>query len=253
MINLNGKSALVTGASQGIGLATAELLAKRGANVVLVARNKNALEKHSAELIRKGYSVDAMACDVSGYESVQNAVQHCTKKFGGLDIVVNNAGLIVQLAHIADSDPELWNAAIDVNLKGVYYGMRAAIPIMLEQGHGTIINMSSGAANSVLEGWSHYCSSKVAAQRLTEIGHKEVGDKGINIIGLSPGTVATNMMKKIKESGINPVSQLEWSSHIPPESAAKAVLFLCGPEGKEFSGKDFSIKTQEGRDRVGLK
>lgn len=252
MIDLNGKTALITGASKGIGLATAEILAKHGANVVLVARSKNAIEQHAAKLNESGYTADALVCDVTDYAKVSYAVQHCVEKFDGLDILINNAGSIDPIAFIADSNPEIWSATIDVNIKGVYYGMRAAIPIMKTQGQGTIINMSSGAANSALEGWSHYCSSKAAAQRLTEIAHKEEGDHGINIIGLSPGTVATDMMKKIKESGINPVSQLEWSSHISPEWVAKAVLFLCGPEGHEFSGTDFSIKTQEGRDRVGL-
>lgn len=253
MIDLTGKTALITGASQGIGLATAQLLAEHGANVVLSSRNKQTLENHTSNIVKKGHSAEFIVCDVAHYESVNNAVNHCLKKFGSLDILVNNAGSIDPISQLSESDPKQWSSAIDVNVKGVYYGMRSAIPIMQEQGKGTIINMSSGAANSVLEGWSHYCSSKVAAQRLTEIAHKEVEGSGINIIGLSPGTVATNMMKKIKESGINPVSQLNWSSHVSPEWAAKAVLFLCGPEGKEFSGTDFSIKTQEGRDRVGLK
>lgn len=253
MINLNKKTALITGASQGIGLATAEILAKNGANVVLSARRKNLIEKHANILIKKGYSADAIVCDVTDYTNVNDATKYCVNSFGSLDILINNAGSIDPISFLSESDPQKWGNAIDVNVKGVYYGMRTAIPIMQKQGGGTIINMSSGAANSVLEGWSHYCSSKVASQRLTEIAHKEVGNDCINIIGLSPGTVATEMMKKIKESGINPVSQLDWSSHISTEWAAKAVLFLCGPEGKEFAGSDFSIKTEEGRDRVGLK
>ena len=114
------------------------------------------------------------------------------------------------------------------------------------------MNISSGAANSALEGWSHYCTTKAAAKKLTECAHKEVGDRGIRVVGLSPGTVATDMMAAIKTSGINPVSQLSWSSHIPPEWAAEAIAYLCGPGGAEFAGTDFSIKTEEGRKLVGL-
>jgi NAD(P)-dependent dehydrogenase (short-subunit alcohol dehydrogenase family) len=114
------------------------------------------------------------------------------------------------------------------------------------------IELRSGAANSALEGWSHYCSTKAASKKLTECAHKEMFDKGIRVIGLSPGTVATDMMAQIKESGVNPVSQLDWSTHIPPEWVAIAVAYLCTPESDQFLGTDFSIKTEEGRQRVGL-
>ena len=130
--------------------------------------------------------------------------------------------------------------------------MRATIPYMVSAGGGVVINMSSGAANSALPGWSHYCSTKAAVKKLTEVAHRELHDKNIHVIGLSPGTVATDMMLKIRDSKINAVSDLDWSNHIPAEWAAKAVAFLCGPEGTEFAGTDFSIKTEEGRERVGL-
>ena len=112
--------------------------------------------------------------------------------------------------------------------------------------------MSSGAANSILEGWSHYCSSKSAVKKLTEVAHKELHNDNIHIIGLSPGSVATNMMEKIRDAKINAVSHLDWSQHIPAQWAAKAVLFLCTPKGVEFAGTDFSIKTDEGRRLIGL-
>ena len=123
---------------------------------------------------------------------------------------------------------------------------------MVKAGGGVIVNLSTGAVHSALPGWSHYASSKSAAKKLTEVAHVELHDKNIRVVGLSPGTVATNMMEKIRDSQINPVSQLDWSVHIPPEWPAEAVAFLCGPEGEEFAGTDFSIKTEEGRKRVGL-
>jgi len=112
--------------------------------------------------------------------------------------------------------------------------------------------MSSGEANSALVGWSHYCSGKAAAKKLTEIAHRELSDRNIRIIGLSPGTVATNMMKKIRDANINPVSHLDWDAHIPSERVGEGLAFLCGKEGHEFSGTDFSLKTLEGCNRVGL-
>ncbi len=249
---LNGKTALVTGASQGIGLAIAQKLAEHGVSVSLAARSFEKLEQHADSINAGGGVAMATRCDVASYESVEKSVNDTVATFGQLDILVNNAGVIDPIARLADSNPADWARSIDINLKGVYFAMRAAIPVMKAQGNGVIVNMSSGAANSALEGWSHYCAAKAAAQKLTECAHKELADSGITVVGLSPGTVATSMMKRIRESGINPVSQKDWSTHIPPEWAAQAVVYLCGSAGKEFAGTDFSIKTREGRRLVGL-
>ncbi|WP_321365947.1 SDR family oxidoreductase [uncultured Desulfuromusa sp.] len=249
---LKTKTVLVTGASKGIGEAIARHCATKGANVVLAARDKTALDRIVSEIQALGGHALAVQCDVSDYREVNNAVTQAIKKYNGLDILVNNAGLIDPIARLADSDPETWDFAIDVNVKGVYHGLRAAIPEMLKTGHGTIINISSGAATGVLEGWSHYCSSKAAALSLTRCADKEYGGQGIRVIGLSPGTVATDMQKSIRSSGINPVSRLDWDAHIPPEWVAKAVEYLCGKAGDEFLGKDFSLRDNEARKQMGL-
>lgn len=252
MSDLSGNTALVTGASRGIGLATAKELAACGASVVLAARSQDAINRAASEINDQAGRALAFHCDVASFGSVKAVVDQTLNAFGTLDILVNNAGVIDPIARLAVSDVEEWARAIDVNVKGVYHGLRAAMPVMQAQGSGVIVNISSGAANSALEGWSHYCSSKAAVKKLTECAHKEVACHGIRVVGLSPGTVATDMMAQIKASGINPVSQLDWSSHIPPEWAAKAVTFLCGPSGDEYAGTDFSIKTEEGRKAVGL-
>ena len=153
---------------------------------------------------------------------------------------------------MAEVDPGAWGQAIDINLKGVMHGMRAALPVMLAQGGGTILTISSGAATSPIEGWSAYCSSKAGALMLTGMVHKEYGDKGIRALGLSPGTVATQMQREIKASGINPVSQLDWSDHIPPEWPAEALLWMCGPQADEFLGGDILLRDPEIRARIGL-
>ncbi len=252
MENLKGKTAVVTGASRGIGEATARHLARLGSNVVLAARSKTAIQSIVGDIQKDGGSAIAVACDVSDHEAVSDLMRHAQTTFGGVDVLVNNAGLIDPIAHIADSDPEAWSAVVDVNIKGVYHGLRYAIPIMREQGSGTIINLSSGAANSHLEGWAHYCATKAAVLRLTGVAHKEYAQDGIRILGLSPGTVATDMQVAIKASGINPVSQLDPSIHIPAEWVAMAIAWLCTPEADAHLGTDFSLKTIEGRAAVGL-
>ncbi|MEO0880531.1 MAG: SDR family oxidoreductase [Pseudomonadota bacterium] len=257
MIDLTGKTALITGASRGIGAATARRLAEAGAAVVLAARTKKALRDVEKEINKSGGAALAAPCDVADFASVERVVLQAERTLGGLDILVSNAGVIDPIARLEDSDPAAWSRAVDINLKGVYYGLRAAAPAMKRRGGGVIVNISSGAANSALEGWSAYCASKAAAKKLTECAHGELGDAGaraaaVRVVGLSPGTVATDMMARIKESGVNPVSRLDWSSHIPPEWVAQAVLFLCGPDGAAFAGTDFSIKTDKGRRLVGL-
>jgi NAD(P)-dependent dehydrogenase (short-subunit alcohol dehydrogenase family) len=123
---------------------------------------------------------------------------------------------------------------------------------MLEQGGGVIVNISSGAAVSALEGWSHYCSSKAAALSLTKCAHREYADRGIRVVGLSPGTVATDMQVSIKASGINPVSQLDPSVHRSPQDAARAVTWLCTSAATDLDGTDFSLREEADRKRAGI-
>ena len=161
-------SAVITGASAGIGAAAARELAQKGAGVVLMARNRQKLEKLVAEIVENGGRAVSFAGDVSNHEDVKSAIALCVEKFGGLDLLVNNAGLIDPIARIEDSDPQAWSHVVDVNLKGVYFGIREALPVMKKQGGGTIINISSGAATGALEGWSQYCSTKAAVRESFE-------------------------------------------------------------------------------------
>ncbi|MEO1397622.1 MAG: SDR family oxidoreductase [Pseudomonadota bacterium] len=244
-----GKTVLITGASRGIGAAAAVRLVELGANVVLTARSEAALTKLAAEL---GDKALAIACDVSDYASVAIAAEQARARFGGVDVLVNNAGVIDPIARIADSDPAEWGKVVDINFKGVYHGIRAVLPVMEAQGGGVIINISSGAATGALEGWSHYCATKAAVLSLTRCVHKEVGDRGIRCVGLSPGTVATDMQVAIKASGVNPVSQLNWDSHIPASWVGEAIAWLTTDAARPYDGGDFSLKTEEGRRAVGL-
>lgn len=249
MDHLSGKTLLITGASRGIGEATARLFVQAGANVALIARSEDTIADLAGEL---GERSIAIPCDVSRYWEVSKAVDATIETFGGLDIVINNAGVIEPISHLASSDPDGWSHAIDVNLKGVYNGMRAAMPYMIEKAGGTIITVSSGAAHHPIEAWSHYCASKAGAAMLTACADKESRDNGLRIMGLSPGTVATQMQREIKTSGINPVSQLEWSDHIPPEWPAKTLAWMCSTDADDWIGQEISLRDEGIRQRVGL-
>ena len=248
---LKDKVTLITGASQGIGLAVAAHFAKAGAKVVATSRSQSRAEAAVAEMP----GAVGMACEVGSWESVQALVARVEREVGLVDILVNNAGTIDPLSLLHKSEPEAWAGAVATNLLGPYHLMRAVMPGMVERNSGTVVNMSSGAANSDLPGWSHYCATKAGAKKLTEVAARELreaGIDGVRVVGLSPGTVATPMMEKIRDSRINVVSNIPWERHIGPDEVAQAVAWLCGPEGEAHKGTDFSIKTPEGRSAVGL-
>ena len=126
------------------------------------------------------------------------------------------------------------------------------MPVMIAAGGGTILNVSSGAAHGPVEGWSAYCASKAGAAMLTRMGDLEGREKGLRVLGLSPGTVATQMQREIKASGINRVSRLDWSEHIPADWPAKALLWMCGPEADGYLGGEVSLRDAQVRRQVGL-
>jgi len=251
-MTLSEKTVIITGASRGIGAATARHFAEAGARVVLAARGATAIKAIADEINAAGGRALAVPCDVADWASVSALVARTREAFATVDVLINNAGVIEPIARLDESDPAEWGKVVDINLKGVYHGIRAALPVMLGQGGGTIINISSGAATGALEGWSHYCATKAAVLSLTRCTDTEYRDHGIRVMGLSPGTVATEMQVQIKASGVNPVSQLDFSVHIPPEYVAKGLAFLCTPGGDAFLGTDFSLKTEEGRRLAGL-
>ena len=249
MGDVTGKTVLITGASRGIGEATARLFAREGANVVLTARSEAVIDEIALDI---GENAMSIACDVSKYGDMRDAVEHTIGRFGRHDILIGNAGVIEPVAMLAESDPEAWGDAIDINLKGVYHGMRAAMPHMLKQGHGTIITISSGAAHNALEGWSHYCASKAGAAMMSKAAHVEGAAKGLRVMGLSPGTVATQMQREIKASGVNPVSEMNWEDHIPAEWPARTLLWMCSAAADPFLGQELALRDEGLRRTVGL-
>lgn len=252
MSKLEGKAAIVTGASRGIGAAAARALAREGASVLLLARSTAETEAVAAEIEGAGGRALARTCDVGRYEDVAGAVAACREAFGRIDILVNNAGVIEPIGPLAEADPDAWGTGIDINLKGVFHGLRAALPEMIAQGSGVVVNLSSGAATNALEGWSQYCAAKAGAAMLTRAAQTELDGTGVRVVGLSPGTVATRMQEVIRDSGVNVVSQLDWSEHIPPEWPAEAIVWLCTDAAAQHAGTDVSLRDPRIRRQVGL-
>ena len=248
-MGLQGKIALVTGASRGLGEGAARALAKDGAAVMLLARDGDLAQKVAGEIVDAGGTAEALACDVSDYPSVERAVADTRQRLGGLDILINNAGVIEPIAEIAASDPAVWARNIQINLIGAYYVVRAVLDRMLQNG-GTIINVSSGAAYRPLEGWSSYCAGKAGLAMLTRSLVLET--TGVRIFGFSPGTIDTDMQVKIRASGLNQVSQIPRANLSPVEHAVRGLVYLCDGAADDLQGQDVSMRDEPFRKRIGL-
>jgi NAD(P)-dependent dehydrogenase (short-subunit alcohol dehydrogenase family) len=248
-MSLQGKIALVTGASRGLGEGAARALAEGGAKVMLLARDGETARKVAREIAADGGTAEALACDVSDYPSVERAVADTRERLGGLDILVNNAGVIEPIAELAASDPAMWARNIQINLVGAYYVVRAVLDGML-QGGGSIINVSSGAAYRPLEGWSSYCAAKAGLAMLTRSLVLETS--GLRLFGFSPGTIDTDMQVKIRTSGLNQVSQIPRANLSPVEHAVRGLVYLCDPASDDLIGQDVSMRDEAFRKRIGL-
>jgi NAD(P)-dependent dehydrogenase (short-subunit alcohol dehydrogenase family) len=246
-MELIGRVVAITGASRGIGAAAARAFAAAGARVAL-------LSSGPADAVAAGIGAGALAlrCDVADAGAMAAALARVEATLGPVDVLVGNAGRIEPIARLAEADPADWGRAIDVNLKGVFHGIRAVLPGMVARGGGTVLTIGSGAAHAPLEGWSAYCASKAGAFMLTRVLHLEEGARGIRAISLSPGTVATDMQRTIRASGVNAVSRIDWSAHIPPEWVARALLWMCSPDADAHLGAEVSLRDPDLRARLGL-
>ncbi len=252
MSSLEGMIIVVTGSGRGIGASAAEELARRGATVAVTARSHEHAKAVADRIGAAGGKACALQCDVADQAAVEAMIAEVINRFGRIDALVNNAAVIDPIGRIADTDPAEWMRAVDINLVGAYRTVRAVLPGMLQQGRGTIVNLSSGAAHRPLEGWSAYCASKAGVAMLTRSIHLEYGAAGIAAIGLSPGVVDTGMQERIRSSGINPVSQLPRESLADPREPALAIAWLCSPEGRSVAGEEVDIRDARFRAQAGL-
>jgi NAD(P)-dependent dehydrogenase (short-subunit alcohol dehydrogenase family) len=252
MGQLDGKIAIVTGASRGIGAAAAFVLGKAGAAVMLVARDGKRASQLAEEIVATGGRAIALACDVADYRSVQTMVDETDQRLGSIDILVNNAGVIEPIGALVQSDPAAWARSIEVNLVGAYHTAHATLPRMLEAGNGTIINISSGAAHRPLEGWSAYCSAKAGLAMLTDAIALECADAGVRVFGLAPGVIDTDMQAAIRASGINRITQIRQIDLAPVGHPAAAIRYLCTAAADDLVGKELALSDPDFRHRIGL-
>jgi len=218
MSSLSGKAAIVTGGSRGIGFAIARALVMEGVNVGITGRNEGHLLKARKAIEASGPgSVETFASDVRSYSDVQRVVSGTAARFGGLDVLVNNAGVGV-FANVADLTPEQWSAVVDTNLTGVFNACHAALPELRKRGGGYIINISSLAGKNAFQGGAAYCASKSALNAFSEVLMQEVRYDGIRVSYVMPGSVATGF------SGGDESKGADWKSS--PDDVAAIVVDL---------------------------
>ena len=252
MSSLAGKVILVTGASRGIGAAAALALGKAGATLMLTARDGKLAGDVAQAVVEAGGRATARSCDVSDYAAAEALVTETAGRYGHVDALVNNAGVIEPIARIEDSDPAVWARNIEINLIGAYNAVRAVLPGMIGQGGGTIVNVSSGAAIRPLEGWSAYCTGKAGMHMMTRAIHLELAEKGIRVFGFQPGTTDTDMQVLIRASGINQISQIPRGNLTPVAHPAAAIVYLCTPAADDLNGQEFSLRDDAFRARLNL-
>ena len=221
---IENKVVAITGASGGIGEATALLLGSRGAKVVLGARRLDHLEALAARIVTVGGEVAYACTDVRRRADLSGLVRLACERYGKLDVLVNNAG-VMPISPLDDLRVEEWEEMIDVNLKGVLYGIAAALPVFRQQGFGHVINIASTAAYLVLPSMSVYAGTKVAVRVISEGLRQEVGSR-LRVTIISPGITRTNFAESITNPEVK--AQLEERASktaMPPEAVARAIAF----------------------------
>jgi NADP-dependent 3-hydroxy acid dehydrogenase YdfG len=244
--NIHGKVVVITGASSGLGEATARLLSAEGASVVLGARRVDRLQALAKELIGKSGKALAKATDVTDCDEVKTLVDTAVQTFGRIDVMINNAGLMPQ-ALLERLKIDEWNRMIDVNLKGVLYGIAAALPHMKRQKSGHFINVSSVAGHRVGPGFAVYAATKHAVRALSEGLRQEVKPYNIRTTVISPGAVATELPNSVTDpDAAARIRKFYAEVAIPAESFARAVAFaMSQPEEVDVNEILFRPTRQE--------
>lgn len=243
MGRLDNKVAIVTGGAMGIGKAAAEVLAREGAKVAIGDINEKVGEETTEAIRKEGGEVFFQKFDISVSAEVERLVNAAVDRYGKLDVLVNNVGIAIS-GSAADISEEDWNRVLNVNLSGVWRGMKYAIPHMIKNGKGSIINTSSVQSLVGFHGWAGYAASKGAINSLTQQAAIDYAPQQIRINAIAPGTIMTPMNEKIFKEVADPVALIKsWNDAHPigrfgqPEEVANLILFLASDESSFITGE----------------
>jgi NAD(P)-dependent dehydrogenase (short-subunit alcohol dehydrogenase family) len=244
-MRLEGKTVFITGGSRGIGKAVALAFARAGAHLALVARSTADLERVAGAGRELGVRVLAVSADVSRRADVERATALALEAFEGIDVVVNAAGIYGPIGPLAECGMDGWAAAIETNLLGTAFTLRAVLPGMIARRKGCVINFSGGGAVNPFPRFSAYSASKAAVVRLTETVAEEVQEYGVRVNAIAPGAVNTRMLDEALAAGEQRVGKEFYAKArkqkslggTPPEHAAELALFLASPEAAGITGR----------------
>ena len=247
-MKLAGKTAIITGGGTGIGKATANLFAENGANVVITGRRTSKLEEVVSDAQSKGHVIDHFTCDVSDEDNCKATVEYTIEKYGQIDILFNNAGVLYP-GTTHETDTELWDKIFKTNVNGTYFMSKHTIPHMLERKYGAIVNNSSVGGLKALPGYAAYIASKGAITQLTRSMALEYADKGIRVNAVCPGVIETPMVtegifERLEDKtqaeqfmvSLHPIGRLG-----QPEEIAHSVLFLVDDNIGFMTGNMLSV------------
>ena len=243
---IKDKVVVVTGASSGLGEATARHLAQQGAKLVLGARRQDRIQALAKELTGGGGKAVPVTMDVTDRQQVQMLVDTAVESFGRVDVMINNAGLMPQ-ALLERLQVDEWERMIDVNLKGVLYGIAAALPIMKQQKSGHFINVSSVAGHKVGPGFAVYAGTKFAVRALSEGLRQEVKPYNIRTTVISPGAVDTELPNSVSDpEAADRIRKFYAAAAIPADSFARTVAFaMSQPDEVDINEILFRPTSQE--------
>ena len=240
-IDLNGRTAIVTGGARGIGRAIAERLLSSGAKVSLWDVNADALESAARDLAGAG-SVHTALVDLADLTSVQSAAAATAAAFGKLDILVNNAGITGGNAKTWELNPEDWRRVMEVNLNGPFYCCHALVPYLLQNGYGRIVNIASIAGKEGNPNAAHYSASKAGVIALTKSLGKELATLNITVNAVAPAVIATDMLGQMTQAHIDyMLSKIPMGRFGKKEEAAALVAWLCSEECAFSTGAVFDL------------